>query len=74
MLCTAPDRLERIGQVTGQPTPAGADKCAKVVHGAALFLSDVLAHDVHAPELAVRSRSELERLHLCVRVQQCERA
>ena len=43
MLCTAPDRLERIGQVTGQPTPAGADKCAKVVHGAALFLSDVLA-------------------------------
>jgi len=43
VLCTAPDRLERIGQVAGHPTPAGADKCATLVRGAALFLSDVLA-------------------------------
>ena len=43
VLCTAPDRLERIGQVAGEVTPAGADKCASLVRGAALFLSDVLA-------------------------------
>ena len=38
VLCTAAERLERIGQVTGAPTPAGSDKCAQLVHGAALFL------------------------------------
>ena len=29
--------------MAGHPTPAGADKCATLVRGAALFLSDVLA-------------------------------
>jgi len=42
VLCTAPQRLKEIGQVATHPTPEGADKCASLVRGASLFLSDVL--------------------------------